>query len=150
MENSPDSIESNKNNEFEKTENKTDKNNYKNEKEEEANVTKTANKEDIPEKENAPENKVKVNYFPIIKEYLNKISHDNEYISRIKENPDSLFEKMNETRLIIWETFLYNISSPSRKNSDSDVLCAILEREDQKIIRNDCKRTRVRESSLVP
>ena len=151
MENSPDSIEYNKNNLFEEIDNKTDKNTYKKEKEEaETNVINIANKKDILEKENDPESKVKINYYPIIKEYLNKISQDKEYISRIKENPDSLFEKMNETRLIIWETFLYNISSPSRKNSDSDVLCAILEREDQKIIRNDCKRTRVRESLLVP
>ena len=151
MENSPDSIECNKINIPEQPEKKIENNNNKNEKDKtEQNRIITKNKKESSEKENSLENKEKINYYPIIKEYLNKNAHDNEYISKINDNPDSLFEKMDETRFIIWETFLYNISSPSRKNSDSDVLCAILEREDQRVIKNDCKRTRVRESGLVP
>ena len=103
---------------------------------------------DDQEKEN--EGKEQINYSVLIKNYLKNTSHDEEYIKKLENNPDSLFEKMNEQRLIIWETFLYNFSSPSRKNSDCDILCALLEREDQRIILNDCKRTRVRESKLIP
>ena len=67
MENSPDSIEYNKNNLFEEIDNKTDKNTYKKEKEEaETNAINIANKKDILEKENDPESKVKINYYPII------------------------------------------------------------------------------------
>ena len=94
---------------------------------------------DDQEKEN--EGKEQINYSVLIKNYLKNTSHDEEYIKKLENNPDSLFENMNEQRLIIWETFLYNFSSPSRKISDCDILCALLEREDQRIILNDCKRT---------
>ena len=149
MESIPDSIEYNKNNIITPIENFIENDSDINGKEKDG-QDKIMNKKNNSKKENIPESKGKINYYPIIKEYLNKNSNNNEYNSKIKENPDSLFEKMDEKRFIIWETFLYNISSPSRKNSDSDVLCALLEREDQKVIKNDCKRTRVRESGLVP
>ena len=102
------------------------------------------------EKDNETEDKKKINYSVLIKNYLNNSSHDEEYNKKLENNPDSLFEKMNEQRLIIWETFLYNFSSPSRKNSDCDILCALLEREDQRVIINDCNRTRKKESKLIP
>ena len=104
----------------------------------------------ILEQENRTEGKEQINYSVLIKNYLKNSSHDEEYLKKLENNPDSLFEKMNEQRLIIWETFLYNFSSPSRKNSDCDILCALLEREDQRVILNDCRRTRVRESKLIP
>jgi len=104
----------------------------------------------ILEQENRTEGKEQINYSALIKNYLKNSSHDEEYLKKLENNPDSLFEKMNEQRLIIWETFLYNFSSPSRKNSDCDILCALLEREDQRVILNDCRRTRVRESKLIP
>jgi hypothetical protein len=98
------------------------------------------------EKNDKKENKI----YDEIKKYLNKVSVDEEYNTKLKENPELLFEKITDTRLIIWETFLYNFSSPERKNSESDILTALLERDDQKVIINDCRRTRVRESKLVP
>ena len=57
---------------------------------------------------------------------------------------------MNEQRIIIWESMLYNNSSPLRKNSDSEILYSPLDRSDQNVIKNDCRRTRVRESFLIP
>ena len=140
MENTPDAIENNKTN---SPEEEDEKNGDKKENNE-------PNKKEDTKENPGKENKEKKDYFSLIKKYLQKISQDEEYVGKIKNNPDSLFDKMNEPRLIIWETFLYNISSPSRKNSDSDILCSLLEREDQGIIKSDCKRTRVRESSLVP
>ena len=140
MENTPDSIDTNKNDKL--VNEQMDKNTIqKNE---------NVEKKEKNEIEKKTDNKDKNSYFSKVKEYLSKNSHDEEYFSIIKEKPDLLFERMNETRLIIWETYLYNISSPSRKTSDCDVLCALLDREDQKIIRNDCKRTRVKESILLP
>ena len=140
MENTPDTIDSNSNDKI------------INEQIEKNSIQKNENieKKEKNETEKKTDNKAKNSYHSIVKEYLNKISHDEEYFTMIKEKPDLLFEKMNESRLIIWETFLYNTSSPSRKTSDCDVLCALLDREDQKVIRNDCKRTRVKESILLP
>ena len=117
-------------------------------KEEEKERNKEENKLNNQNEQNdKKENKI---YHEEIKKYLNKVSTDEEYNTKLKEHPELLFEKITDTRLIIWETFLYNFSSPERKNSESDILTALLEREDQKVIVNDCRRTRVRESKLVP
>ena len=89
-------------------------------------------------------------YHSIIKEYLNKNVKDSQYAKTIKENPDLLFEKMSVERLVYWESILYFTSSPLKKNDENEILFAPLEREDQNVIKNDSKRTRVRESILVP
>ena len=89
-------------------------------------------------------------YHSIIKEYLNKNVKDSQYAKTIKENPDLLFEKMSVERLVYWESILYFTSSPLKKNDENEILFAPLEREDQTVIKNDSKRTRVRESFLVP
>jgi len=112
------------------------------------------NSENKKDKENQikldPNLQLKINNFNKIKEFLSKNTDDQNYSKRIKENPDSLFEKMNEQRIIIWESMLYNNSSPLRKNSDSEILYSPLDRSDQNVIKNDCRRTRVRESFLIP
>jgi len=113
-----------------------------------------SNSENKKDKENQikldPNLQLKINNFNKIKEFLSKNTDDQNYSKRIKENPDSLFEKMNEQRIIIWESMLYNNSSPLRKNSDSEILYSPLDRSDQNVIKNDCRRTRVRESFLIP
>ena len=113
-----------------------------------------SNSENKKDKENQikldPNLQLKINTFNKIKEFLSKNTDDQNYSKRIKENPDSLFEKMNEQRIIIWESMLYNNSSPLRKNSDSEILYSPLDRSDQNVIKNDCRRTRVRESFLIP
>ena len=142
MENLPDSIDSNQKNIIEQVNGQIEANIQ--------NKENNTNPQNSETKEKETETKEKMNYYSIIKNYLSKNTKNEEYILNIKEKPDKLFRDMTETRLIIWETFLYNFSSPGRKNSETDILCALLEREDQKIIKNDCKRTRVRESILVP
>ena len=124
------------------------------------NLTKISNKkmnstsEDKKDNQNqikiAPNLQSKINNYNKIKEFLSKNANDKSYSKIIKENPDSLFEKMNEQRIIIWESMLYNNSSPLRKNSDSEILYSPLDRPDQKVIKNDCRRTRVREGFLIP
>ena len=89
-------------------------------------------------------------YHSMIKDYLNKNVKDSQYATTIKENPDLLFEKMSVERLVYWESILYFTSSPLKKNDENEILFAPLEREDQNVIKNDSKRTRVRESILVP
>ena len=124
------------------------------------NLTKIANKKMNSTSENKKDNQnqikidpnlqSKINNYNKIKEFLSKNANDKSYSKIIKENPDSLFEKMNEQRIIIWESMLYNNSSPLRKNSDSEILYSPLDRSDQNVIKNDCRRTRVRESFLIP
>ena len=124
------------------------------------NLTKISNKkmnsnsEDKKDNQNQikidPNLQSKINNYNKIKEFLSKNANDKSYSKIIKENPDSLFEKMNEQRIIIWESMLYNNSSPLRKNSDSEILYSPLDRSDQNVIKNDCRRTRVRESFLIP
>jgi len=124
------------------------------------NLTKISNKkmnsnsEDKKDNQNQikidPNLQSKINNYNKIKEFLSKNANDKSYSKIIKENPDSLFEKMNEQRIIIWESMLYNNSSPLRKNSDSEILYSPLDRPDQKVIKNDCRRTRVREGFLIP
>ena len=124
------------------------------------NLTKISNKkmnsnsEDKKDNQNQikidPNLQSKINNYNKIKEFLSKNANDKSYSKIIKENPDSLFEKMNEQRIIIWESMLYNNSSPLRKNSDSEILYSPLDRPDQNVIKNDCRRTRVRESFLIP
>ena len=117
----------------------------------ENNKTDSQDSKDIENKIKEDQNlQMKINQFKEIKEFLSKNANDQEYSNKIKDNPDSLFEKMHEQRIIIWESTLYTSTSPSRKNSDSDILYSTLDRTDQKVIRNDCKRTRVRESILIP
>ena len=123
------------------------------------NLTKISNKkmnstsEDKKDNQNQikidPNLQSKINNYNKIKEFLSKNANDKSYSKIIKENPDSLFEKMNEQRIIIWESMLYNNSSPLRKNSDSEILYSPLDRPDQKVIKNDCRRTRVREGFLI-
>ena len=111
--------------------------------------------ENIQEKENEDKqkeskSKKNIDYRLLIKQYISLNIKDEEYQNKIKENPDLLFKELDESKLILWETILFTYSSPSRKHSDSDILYSELDREDQRIIINDCKRTRVRESILVP
>ena len=89
-------------------------------------------------------------YHSLIKDYLTKNVKDAQYAKTIKENPDLLFEKMTMERLVYWESILYFTSSPLKKNDENEILFAPLEREDQNVIKNDSKRTRVRESVLLP
>ena len=136
-----------------------DKNNNNNSNKEQKQInnenekTKTESKQkNVKEKENQIDinKKTKIHYFNFIKDYLSKNANDKTYANIIQQNPDSLFENMSEQRLVRWEAILYFSSSPLKKNDEYDIFCSPLEREDQMVIRNDCKRTRVRESCLVP
>ena len=134
-------------NEF-KNSNKTPQQNGINQEKNEYEKKNEINNDDVKNKTN--NNQSKINYFTYIKEFLSKNNNDQEYGNIIKENPDVLFEKIDEKRIVMWESLLFSTSSPLKKNSEFDILYYPLDREDQIVIRNDCKRTRVRESVLVP
>ena len=105
--------------------------------------------EETPQKTPKGECEKKVNYSQLVKDYLKTSCQEEEYENIIKNNPDILFESLPEQKLILWESLLYLHTSPSRKNSDGEILTVTLDRPDQKVIKNDCIRTRVRESKLI-
>ena len=75
---------------------------------------------------------------------------EDNYSEIIEKKPLDLFSSLDELKLTMMEANLYKFSSPSGKGFSEDILSVPLNREDQQVIKNDCKRTRVRESVLVP
>ena len=92
----------------------------------------------------------RVFYTEEVKKYLKMNVQDDEYSKIVSENPIQLFSTIDQIQLTMFEANLYKYISPSGKGNDEDILSVKLNRNDQNVIRNDCKRTRVRESVLIP
>ena len=92
----------------------------------------------------------RVFYSEEVKKYLKMNVQDDEYTKLISEDPIQLFSTIDQIQLTMFEANLYKYISPSGKGNDEDILSVKLNREDQNVIKNDCKRTRVRESVLIP
>ena len=95
------------------------------------------------------EKEEKNNYISEIKKYLNNDEQHKEYTNIIANNPDILFELINDRTIMFWQSVVYSYEA-TIINSDTDILTVAPERKDQQIIINDSKRTRYREASLVP
>ena len=123
----------------------------RNEKEETSSKNEINEKKQEMQKESSKANK-KMN-FEMIKDFLNQSSEDEKYDQQIKENPLSLFDSIDEQKVKIWESTLYKITPNTRKienEKEKKVLTDIIETKEQRVIQNDCKRTRVRESIIFP
>ena len=125
----------------------------KKEKEEKEEVEKKENeekKEEKKENEEKKEEKEKKNkYILEIQKILNFENQNKEYIKKINNNPEELFEILNDRTLIFWQSVVYNFEA-TIIDSDGDILTVVPDRKDQNVIINDCNRTRFRECSLVP
>ena len=91
------------------------------------------------------------NYNQIVKDYLAQSNQDIKYDEQIKDNPISLFDSIDEQKIKSWESSLYKISPNTQKISkdkEQQILSALIQTKDQVVIKNDCKRTRVRESRI--
>ena len=134
-----------------KSESFSEKNNIEEKKEEEK-----PNCEDIKKNEQKEKDLPKVNkknYLEIVKEYINLGGQDPKYDEQIKTNPLSLFDSIDEQKVKSWETSLYKISPNTKKITnvkEEYILSDLNEIKEQTVIKNDCKRTRVRESILYP
>ena len=94
----------------------------------------------------------KKDYNQIIKDYMNPKQQEKKYEEQIKSNPLSLFDSIDEQKIKSWECTLYNITPKTKKipkEKEERILSHLVEVEEQRVIRNDCKRTRVRESVLI-
>ena len=94
----------------------------------------------------------KKDYNAIVRDYLTQSQQDTKYDELIKTNPMSLFDTIDEEKLKAWDSVLSSISPNTSKVSgrDEDLLSNVIEINEQKIIKNDCKRTRVKESIIYP
>jgi len=91
----------------------------------------------------------KKDYMSEVKKYLNTEELNKEYYDLIENNPDKIFTFLNEKLFSIWQSIIH-IFEPTIIETDADIIAHIPDREDQKVIINDAKRTRVRESKFYP
>ena len=91
----------------------------------------------------------KKDYKSEIKKYLNNEELNKEYYDLIENNPDEIFSSLNGRLFSIWQSIIH-IFEPTIIESDADIIAHIPDRKDQKVIINDAKRTRVRESKFYP
>ena len=91
-----------------------------------------------------------IKYNQEVKDYLNTALDEKNYSKFIEENPDGLFESMDIMKFTSMELALFKNSSPSVHAEDEEILSVELNLKEQPVIKNDCHRTRVRESVLIP
>ena len=91
-----------------------------------------------------------IKYNEEVKEYLNTHLEEKNYGKFIEENPDELFASMDIMKFTTIELALFKSSYPSIQANDEDILSVELNLAEQQVIKNDCHRTRVRESFLIP
>ena len=70
------------------------------------------------------------------------------YINKIKTNPESLFEIIDNKTISIWESKIYSFNIKII-DSDSQIYSTALDRKDQSVIQVDSKRTRYKEKNLI-
>ena len=81
--------------------------------------------------------------------YIKKNLLDFEYSNIISNNPSILFKSITSEHIILWESLLFIQNVPKTNFTQEEILSTPLNNEDQIIIRNDCARTRVRESKII-
>ena len=91
-----------------------------------------------------------IKYNQEVKNYLNTALDEKNYGKFIEENPDGLFESIDNMKFTSMELALFKNSSPSVHGEDEEILSVELNLKEQPVIKNDCHRTRVRESVLIP
>ena len=134
---------------YEKDSMRTEKINKKEEKDDDKQKNIILEKKNEINKEHQINNKK--DYKKIIKDYISKSNQDTEYEEKIENEPLSLFDSIDEQKLKFWESTLYKITPNTKKISpdkENNILSNLVEIKDGNIIKNDCKRTRVRESIL--
>ena len=72
-----------------------------------------------------------------------------DYKNSIEKEPDNLFLSINKNTLSNWERLLINKSNITKIPTDNEINLVTRDTNFQKIIQNDCKRTRVREQILI-
>ena len=95
-------------------------------------------------------NKDKQKYNSMVQFYINLNLKTNEYNEITIEKADQLFSIITEEKIMRWENKLYNNFNYYKVIDDSMILNVKKDSKFQPVIINDSKRTRVRESILIP
>jgi hypothetical protein len=82
--------------------------------------------------------------------YIKENIDDKDYTKLVQNNPQEVFASIDKMKLAMMESFLFCDSAPSMIVNKEDILSVELNLEDQQVIKNDCHRTRVRESAIFP
>ena len=82
--------------------------------------------------------------------YINISKKDTNYDETLKTNPESLFTFITNERIDFWEKKLFSEKKNFSDLQNSDILSTEPNHPNQKIIKNDVARSRVRESILIP
>ena len=89
-------------------------------------------------------------YFNEQAKHLMKISFKNpDYKNSIEKEPDNLFLSIDKNTLSNWESLLINKSNITRIPTDNEINLVTRDTNFQKVIQNDCKRTRIIEQILI-
>ena len=123
------------------------------------NETKETNKNSIDNnKEIIKENNIneivikdKKYYNQLVKSFMNLNIKDPEYLDKIQNNPGKLFLLVDENKISNWEKSLTKIISNKKEANislDDKINSVVKDTEYQIVIKNDCNRTRVRESYI--
>ena len=91
-----------------------------------------------------------IKYNEEVNKYIKKNIEDKEYGKMIEENPQELLSSMDALKLAQIQIDLFIGASPSGYGNDAKILAVELNHPEQFVIKNDCRRTRVRESVLIP
>ena len=106
-------------------------------------------KKEQKEQKEKKEKKEKSKYIEEAKKYINYNVKDTSYTDIISNEPNSLFQTLEESTIMKWEIKLFNNFSYTKTTSDEMITSVEKNTPFQSVIRNDAVRTRVRESVLV-
>ena len=107
------------------------------------------NEEKVNSSNNKNNTQQKSNNNKMNNQNLNSNQKEDPYINIIKNNPEFLFDFLSNDRIKMWELLLKTKDIKKIKD-DNEILMMIPKHELQTIIKNDCERTRKRESILIP
>ena len=110
------------------------------------------NSNNLKEQKNINENVIKDKkyYNQLVKSFMNINIKEPKYLDTIQNHPDTLF-LFDQNKIYSWEKSLTNIVSTKRETDislDDKIKSVVKDAEYQIVIKNDCNRTRVRESYL--
>ena len=93
---------------------------------------------------------MKIKYSEEVNLYIKSNIDNKNYAKLLEENPKEILASMDKMKFTTMEVYLFNNTAPSGRGDDIKISKVQLNLPDQAVIKNDCHRTRVRESVLLP
>ena len=106
----------------------------------------------INKKDDEPIIKDKKYYNDQVRQFMNINLKEPDYLNKIEKDPDSLFSLVDKNTILKWEKSLRDNNLLSEEQAEKiieGINTVVKDTQFQTVIRNDCNRTRVRESIFV-